>query len=255
MSGSLIVNQRGEVRLAEDRGDDRRDDVGDERLDDRRERGADDDRHPRSTACRAGELLEVCRAVSALVAVFFVTSRGGSSAYGDRGGYDAAQRHGSGQLPIARPGVSVAQLGALGVESWLIARGWTAATCAGSPGCTRSAAPRAERRGRHERCGPVRRPRRDVEPRHRALVARPPRRPAVAVQVSTPRRCRSLDGVTVHGRRDCRREWHKACPRPPSSRALLDFAAVAPLERVRYALSVADYKKELDVSAPPGDRQ
>jgi hypothetical protein len=69
------------------------------------------------------------------------------------------------------------------------------------------------------------------------------------IQVSTPRRCRSLDGVTVHGRRDCRREWHKGLPTTTIEQALLDFASVAPLERVRYALSVADYRQKLDISA------
>ena len=52
--------QRGEVRLAEDRGDDRRDDVGDERLDHGGERGADDDRHREVDDVAAEqELLEV----------------------------------------------------------------------------------------------------------------------------------------------------------------------------------------------------
>jgi uncharacterized protein DUF559 len=46
------------------------------------------------------------------------------------------------------------------------------------------------------------------------------------IQVSTPRRCRSLDGVTVHGRRDCRREWHKGLPTTTIEQALLDFAAL-----------------------------
>ena len=69
------------------------------------------------------------------------------------------------------------------------------------------------------------------------------------LEVSTPRRCRSLPGVTVHGRRDCRREWHNGLPMTSIEQALLDFAAVAPLERVRYALANADYKKALDVDA------
>ena len=69
------------------------------------------------------------------------------------------------------------------------------------------------------------------------------------LEVSTPRRCRSLPGVKVHGRRDCRREWHNGLPMTSIEQALLDFAAVAPLERVRYALANADYKKALDVDA------
>lgn len=69
------------------------------------------------------------------------------------------------------------------------------------------------------------------------------------IEVSTPRRCRSLDAVTVHGRRTCLRVWHKRLPMTTIEQALLDFAGVAPLERVRYALANADYAQLLDVAA------
>jgi predicted transcriptional regulator of viral defense system len=69
------------------------------------------------------------------------------------------------------------------------------------------------------------------------------------IEVSTPRRCRSLRGVAVHGRRDCRRVWHKSLPVTTIEQALLDFAAQAPLDRVRYALANADYLKVLDLDA------
>jgi hypothetical protein len=69
------------------------------------------------------------------------------------------------------------------------------------------------------------------------------------IEVSTPRRCGSLDSVKVYGRRGCRRVWHKRLPTTTVEKALLDFAARAPLDRVRYALSVADYRKVLDVPA------
>lgn len=69
------------------------------------------------------------------------------------------------------------------------------------------------------------------------------------IEVSTPRRCRSLHGVRVYGRRNCGRVWHKDLPVTTIEQALLDFAARAPLERVRYALSVADYLQVLDISA------
>lgn len=69
------------------------------------------------------------------------------------------------------------------------------------------------------------------------------------IQVSTPRRCQSLRGVKVHGRRTCEREWHKGLPTTTIEQALLDFAAVAPLERVRFALANADHGKVLDVAA------
>jgi Transcriptional regulator, AbiEi antitoxin/Protein of unknown function (DUF559) len=69
------------------------------------------------------------------------------------------------------------------------------------------------------------------------------------IQVSTPRRCRSLPDVRVHGRRNCRRLWHGGLPTTSVEQALLDYAAVAPLERIRHALANADYHKVLDVSA------
>ena len=69
------------------------------------------------------------------------------------------------------------------------------------------------------------------------------------IEVSTPRRCRSLEGVKVHGRRGCRRLWHRGLPMTTIEQALLDFAARAPLDRVRYALANADYRHVLDVTA------
>jgi predicted transcriptional regulator of viral defense system len=69
------------------------------------------------------------------------------------------------------------------------------------------------------------------------------------IEVSTPRRCQSLRGVKVHGRRNCERDWHKDLPTTTIEQALLDFAAKAPIERLRYALANADYHKVLDVPA------
>ena len=69
------------------------------------------------------------------------------------------------------------------------------------------------------------------------------------IQVSTPRRCQSLRAVKVHGRRTCTRVWHKGLPTTSVEQALLDYATVASLERVRYALANADYHKVLDVAA------
>jgi hypothetical protein len=69
------------------------------------------------------------------------------------------------------------------------------------------------------------------------------------IEVSTPRRCRSLHGVKIHGRRTCERVWHKRLPTTSVEQALLDFAAVAPLERLRHALANADYHKVLDLPA------
>jgi hypothetical protein len=69
------------------------------------------------------------------------------------------------------------------------------------------------------------------------------------IQVSTPRRCQSLHGVEVHGRRTRERVWHKRLPTTTVEQALLDFAAVAPLDRVRHALANADYLQVLDIAA------
>ncbi|HYB28397.1 MAG TPA: DUF559 domain-containing protein [Solirubrobacteraceae bacterium] len=69
------------------------------------------------------------------------------------------------------------------------------------------------------------------------------------IHLSTPRRCLSLRGVIVHCRRACERIWHKDLPTTSVEQGLLDFAAVAPLERVRHALANADYHKVLDVDA------
>ena len=54
--------------------------------------------------------------------------------------------------------------------------------------------------------------------------------------------------MRVHGRRTCERLWHKGLPVTTIEQALLDFAAVAPLERVRYALANTDYLKALDLA-------
>jgi Protein of unknown function (DUF559) len=161
------------------------------------------------------------------------------------------QRHWVRQLADRQAGrVSVAQLGALGIESWLIAR-WmdggylhqalprvyavghlapsveadlTAAVLYAGPGAMLSHATALWWRG---------------------LLDRQP----WPIEVSTPRRCRSLEGVKVHGRRGCRRDWHNGLPMTTIEQALLDFAARASLDRVRYALANADYRQVLDVSA------
>ena len=73
------------------------------------------------------------------------------------------------------------------------------------------------------------------------------------IEVSTPRRCRSLRGIKVHSRRDCRRVWHKGLPVTTLEQALLDFAAVAPLERVRYALVSRRLPEGARPPRSPGD--
>ena len=161
-----------------------------------------------------------------------------------------SQRQWVGRLADRQNGrVSVAQLKAVGVASW--------PSRAGRGGYLRPGVPRVYAVGH-------RAPSVEANVTAAVLYAGPgamlshatalwwrgllDRRPG-PLDVSTPRRCRSLHGVTVHGRRDCRREWHNGLPMTSIEQALLDFAAVAPLERVRYALANADYKKVLDVDA------
>lgn len=69
------------------------------------------------------------------------------------------------------------------------------------------------------------------------------------LQVSTPRRCRSLRGIRVYGRRAHERIIEKGLPTTTLEQALLDFAAKAPIERVRYALANADFHQVLDIPA------
>jgi hypothetical protein len=161
------------------------------------------------------------------------------------------QRHWVGQLADRQAGrVSVAQLGALGIESWLIAR-WV------EGGYLHQVLPRVYAVGH-------RAPSVNADLTAAVLYAGPGAMLSHAtalwwrglidhqpwpIQVSTPRRCQSLRGVKVHGRRACEREWHKGLPTTTIEQALLDFAAVAPLDRIRFALANADHGKVLDVAA------
>src|ERR1700733_812261 len=69
------------------------------------------------------------------------------------------------------------------------------------------------------------------------------------LQVTTPRRCRSVRRIRVYGRRTCERALYKGLPTTSLEQALLDFAAVAPAERLRHVLANADYHKVLDITA------
>ena len=77
------------------------------------------------------------------------------------------------------------------------------------------------------------------------LLDKPPR----AIHVSTPRRCRSLPGIAVHGRREPDRVWHRRFPLTPLPQLLLDVAATEPRRQLRKALANADYRNLLDVRA------
>lgn len=69
------------------------------------------------------------------------------------------------------------------------------------------------------------------------------------IDVSTPRRCRSLPGIRVHGRRSVERSWHRNIPVTPFPQTMIDYASRAPLSKVRRALAQADYDGGLNVAA------
>jgi very-short-patch-repair endonuclease len=72
------------------------------------------------------------------------------------------------------------------------------------------------------------------------------RRPG-AIQVSTPRRCRSQPGVEVRDRRGETRRWHRALPVAPVAHILVDYAATAETDHLQRALAQAEYRGWLDL--------
>ncbi len=70
-----------------------------------------------------------------------------------------------------------------------------------------------------------------------------------AIEVSTPRGCRSRSGLGVHGRRHLERVVHRGLPTTTVAQMLLDYAATHPLGDVRYVLAEADYQRVLDLEA------
>ncbi len=69
------------------------------------------------------------------------------------------------------------------------------------------------------------------------------------IEITTPRRCRSRQGIKVHARRPLERVWRRRLPVTTVAQALLDFASGASLNRVRVALANAEYHRLLDVGA------
>jgi hypothetical protein len=67
--------------------------------------------------------------------------------------------------------------------------------------------------------------------------------------ISTPRRCRSLHGVNVHGERTLERAWRNGLPVVPPAQALLEFASMASLQSTRHVLASAEYHELLDLEA------
>lgn len=69
------------------------------------------------------------------------------------------------------------------------------------------------------------------------------------IDVSTPRRPRSIPGIRIHPRRPYERDWHKNLPVTEFPQILLDYATVAPLTKVRLALARADFEGQLNLQA------
>ncbi len=69
------------------------------------------------------------------------------------------------------------------------------------------------------------------------------------IDVSTPRRCRSVPRVRVHQRRAIERQWHRGLPVTTFGQTMIDYAAKAPLTKVRLALARADYEGGLNLGA------
>jgi hypothetical protein len=69
-----------------------------------------------------------------------------------------------------------------------------------------------------------------------------------AVQVSTPRRCRSRPGIRVY-QRTRTRTMHKRLPVTTHAETFVDLAATVPLRTLRKALANAEYQKVLDIEA------
>jgi predicted transcriptional regulator of viral defense system len=63
----------------------------------------------------------------------------------------------------------------------------------------------------------------------RGLIDKQPR----LIEVTTPRRRQSQPGIRVYGRRTCDRVLHKGLPTTTVEQALLDYAATAPIEKLR----------------------
>jgi hypothetical protein len=73
--------------------------------------------------------------------------------------------------------------------------------------------------------------------------------PPQVIEVSTPRRIRSLQGIEVYARRPLNRHIHNAIPVTSIPQTMLDLAAVVNFKLVRKALARLDYRQSLDLAA------
>lgn len=67
------------------------------------------------------------------------------------------------------------------------------------------------------------------------------------IELATPRKCRSLAGVHVHGRRQHARIWHRNLPVAPVADVLLDYAATATPRECKRALAQTEYHGYLEL--------
>jgi hypothetical protein len=79
----------------------------------------------------------------------------------------------------------------------------------------------------------------------RELIDYPPR----VIEVSTPRKIKSIAGVRVYAERRLRRHFHKKLPVTSIPQTALDLAATTDSRLVRKALANLDYRHQLDVAA------
>jgi Protein of unknown function (DUF559) len=76
------------------------------------------------------------------------------------------------------------------------------------------------------------------------------RRPRI-IDVTTPRRCKSLDGIRVHDRRARDRVWVRGLPTTGPIDTLLDVATTTDFDDLRYLLAQADYRRLVDLAEVP----
>lgn len=67
------------------------------------------------------------------------------------------------------------------------------------------------------------------------------------IEVATPKRCGSLSGIHVRGRRDFTRTWHRDLPIAPVAEVLVHYAVTASHSELRRALAQTEYHGYIDL--------
>jgi very-short-patch-repair endonuclease len=75
------------------------------------------------------------------------------------------------------------------------------------------------------------------------------------IHVTSPRRCRSPEGVHVHGPAEVERVTHDGLPVTTVERTLLDISPLLPFDDLRRAIAEAEYRGLLDMAAFEGFRR